>query len=94
MSNDYYVYIMTNRFHNVLYVGVTNNLSRRVQEHKIGDSSGFSKKYNINKLVYYEHFNNIEFAIEREKQIKGGSRARKIKLILEKNPGWIELDVD
>ena len=90
MTKDYYVYMMTNRFHNVLYVGVTNDLRRRVEEHKFGETEGFCKKYNINKLVHYEHFDNIEFAIQREKQLKGGSRAKKLKLILEKNPGWDE----
>ena len=72
MIEDYFIYIMTNKNNTVLYTGVTNNLKRRVNEHKNKLINGFTKKYNIEKLVYYEIFNDIRLAIEREKQIKGG----------------------
>lgn len=93
MSKTYYTYIMTNRNNTVLYVGVTNSISRRIYEHKekLSPYDSFTKKYNINKLVYYEQFNDIRNAIAREKQIKGGSRADKIKLVISVNPGWDDL---
>ncbi|MFW6118238.1 MAG: GIY-YIG nuclease family protein [Chloroflexota bacterium] len=78
MTKQYYVYIMTNNRNTVLYVGVTNNLMKRVYEHKAKLVDGFTKKYNIVKLVYYEIFEDIENAILREKQIKNGSRHKKI----------------
>jgi putative endonuclease len=87
----YYVYILTNPYHTVLYIGVTNNLERRVAEHKEGAHEGFTKKYNVTKLVYYEASPSIAAAIEREKQLKGGSRARKPALIQEQNPDWRDL---
>jgi putative endonuclease len=74
----YYVYIMTNKNNSVLYTGVTNDLMRRASEHKVKQIKGFTEKYNINKLVYFEHFNDINSAILREKQIKSGSRKKKI----------------
>jgi len=91
MRKDYYVYILTNYTNTVLYTGVTNNLLRRVYEHKEKKADSFTKKYNINKLVYYEFFNDIRFAIEREKQIKGGSRKKKIELIDGFNKDWEDL---
>lgn len=93
MSNDrlYYVYIMTNAFNSVLYTGVTNNLERRVQEHKNGLGGEFTKKYKIFKLVFYECGTDINSAIAREKQIKGGSRKNKIELINSINPEWKDL---
>ena len=91
MDHNYYVYILTNRFHTVLYVGVSKDLRKRMFEHKQKLNKGFSKKYNLEKLVYYEHFTDIHLAIAREKQLKGGSRAKKLKLILENNPGWQDL---
>jgi putative endonuclease len=81
MTKQYYVYIMTNIRNTVLYTGVTNDLIRRVYEHKAKLADGFTKKYNIVKLVYYEVFEDIENAILREKQIKAGSRQKKIQLI-------------
>ena len=87
---DYYVYIMTNKS-KTLYTGMTNNLNRRVYEHKNKLIEGFTKKYNINKLVYYEMFNNPEDAIRREKQIKGWTRKKKIDLIESINPEWKDL---
>lgn len=80
-----YVYIMTNKTNRVFYTGVTSNLQKRVYEHKEKLVEGFSKKYNINKLVYYEVYDNIQCAIEREKQIKGGSREKKLRLITSIN---------
>jgi putative endonuclease len=88
----YFVYIMTNTYNTVLYTGVTNDLGRRVWEHrnKVNKSS-FTSMYNIHKLVYYESFLYILDAIKREKQIKGGSRKKKIQLIEKKNKDWKDL---
>ena len=91
MSKEYYVYIMTNKINSTLYTGVTNDLKRRVFEHKNKLVEGFTKKYNIDKLVFYEIYNDINNAIAREKQIKSGSRAKKIKLIEEMNNQWNDL---
>lgn len=87
----YYVYIATNPQNNVLYTGVTNNLVRRIYEHKQKLISGFTQKYNVNKLVFYEVFEDINEAIKREKQIKGGSREKKLRLIEWANPGYEDL---
>ena len=90
MSRQYnfFVYIMTNKHKNVLYIGVTNDLSRRTEEHETGALDGFTKKYNCHYLVYYEHFTQIEHAIEREKEIKKWRREKKDKLISDFNPEW------
>jgi len=82
---------MTNKNNDVLYTGVTNNLKRRVYEHKNGLCKGFTKRYNIVKLVYYEIFQDSYAAIAREKQIKGGSRRKKIELIEGVNSKWKDL---
>ena len=87
----YYVYILTTRYNKMLYVGVTNNLIRRVSEHKNGMNESFTKKFNINKLVYFEIFNYIDLAIAREKQIKRYSPDTKAALVNSKNPEWEEL---
>ena len=87
----YFVYIMTNQFNTVLYTGVTNDLVRRVYEHKEGLIKGFTSRYKIKKLVYYEVFEGPIYAIEREKQIKAGSRQKKIDLIERLNPDWKDL---
>ena len=87
----YYVYILTNKSNNVLYTGVTNDLVRRIYEHKNKLIKGFTSKYNANKLVYYEPIGEIVIAIEREKEIKGWKRERKIELIRNKNPKWKDL---
>jgi len=84
----YYVYLLTNWNNKVLYVGVTNNLERRIYEHKHKMVDGFTKKYNINKLVYFEHTTDVKVAIAREKQIKGWRRKRKNELVDEFNPTW------
>ena len=87
-----YFYIMTNYYNKVLYSGVTSNLKDRVKQHLTKKHShSFTAKYNINKLVYFEVFDTIGEAIKREKQIKGGSRKKKLDLINESNPEWIDL---
>jgi putative endonuclease len=91
MNKEYYVYIMTNKNNSILYTGVTNDLKRRVYEHKNKLVEGFTKKYNIDKLVFYEVYDDINSAIAIEKQIKGGSRVKKIKLIEEINSMWNDL---
>jgi putative endonuclease len=88
---QYYIYILTNQYHTVFYVGVTNNLIRRVYEHKNKLVKGFTVKYNINKLVYYEVFSDVRDAIYREKQIKSWSRKKKIEMIEKFNPEWKDL---
>ncbi|MFH1538473.1 MAG: GIY-YIG nuclease family protein [bacterium] len=91
MDKNCYVYIMTNKYNSALYTGVTNNLDRRVCQHKEKQKEGFTKKYNVNKLVYYEVFGDVRAAISREKQIKGGSRQKKIELINSVNDEWKDL---
>ncbi len=91
MSREYYVYIMTNKHNTVLYTGVTNNLARRVCEHKQGLGGRFTSKYKIRKLVYYEVTTDVRAAIAREKQIKSGSRRKKIDLVNGMNPQWKDL---
>ncbi|MCH6573989.1 MAG: GIY-YIG nuclease family protein [Bacteroidetes bacterium] len=91
MNKQYYVYIMTNKNNTVLFTGMTNNLIRRVYKHKEKIIDGFTKKYNCTKLVYYEIFNDPYNAITREKQIKAGSRKKKIDLINAMNPEWNDL---
>ena len=91
MRKEYYVYIMTNKGHTVLYTGVTNDLKKRIYQHKEKLVDGFTKKYNVNKLIYYEVFDDIYNAIIREKQIKGGSRKKKLDLINNMNKEWIDL---
>ena len=89
---QYYVYILANDRNSVLYTGVTNDLVRRIYEHKHHfDKGSFTAQYNIEKLVYYEETSDIESAIAREKQIKGWNRKRKNKLIESKNPSWNDL---
>jgi len=90
-ENQYFVYIMTNVKNSVLYTGITNDLQRRVIEHRSVKGGGFTKKYQVHKLVYYEVGTNITIAISREKQIKGGSRQDKVELINSINPQWDDL---
>ncbi len=87
----YYVYIMTNKAFGTLYIGVTNDLIRRVFEHKEKVVDGFTKKYGLDKLVYYEVYDSIEAAITREKQLKEWHRNWKLRLIMKKNPKWEDL---
>jgi putative endonuclease len=91
MSKQFYVYMMTNKNNTVLYTGVTNDLQRSVFEHKNKLLESFTKKYDIYKLVFYEVYDDINNAIAREKQIKSGSRAKKIKLIEQMNSKWNDL---
>ena len=88
----YYVYILANSTNTVLYTGITNNLIRRVYEHRENaDPNGFTAKYGVHKLVYFEETSDVRAALEREKQIKGWNRARKNKLVEKKNPSWQDL---
>jgi len=91
MDKQYYVYLATNTRNTVIYTGVTNDILRRISEHKNKGGSGFTKKYNVNKLVYCEIYNNPINAITREKQIKAGSRNKKMKLIKSTNPNLEDL---
>jgi putative endonuclease len=93
MAKEYYVYIMANR-HRTIYTGVTNDLLRRVYEHKCKLTSGFTSKYDVNRLVYFETTPDIRSAIAREKQIKGWLRARKVALVESVNPKWEDLSAD
>ncbi len=93
-DREYCVYIMTNKNHTTLYTGVTNNLARRVLEHKKHLNKGFTDNYNLEILVYYEMSGDIQSAILREKQIKGGSRKKKEVLINSINPDWRDLFED
>ncbi|MFU2158392.1 GIY-YIG nuclease family protein [Caldisericum sp. AR60] len=90
-EKKFYVYILSNKYNNVLYVGITNDLKRRIYEHKNKFIDGFTKKYNVNKLVYYEIFNDPINAITREKQLKDFRREKKVRLITEFNPNWEDL---
>jgi putative endonuclease len=89
----YYVYIITNRYA-TLYTGVTNDLERRMYEHKQRSKPGFASKYNCTRLLYYEETNDVSVAIAREKQIKGWLRAKKAALIESVNPNWRDLSAD
>ena len=91
---NFYVYILTNWDNSVMYIGMTNNLERRLYEHKNKLISGFTKKYNINKLVYYEHTTNVNAAIAREKEIKKWRREKKNNLVVSMNPDWQELNLE
>ena len=93
MMKEYFVYIMTNQGRTTLYTGMTNGLVRRVTQHRNGEIPGFTSRYNVNRLVYYEQFNDVRDAIAREKQIKGWSHRKKEELIETKNPKWADLAV-
>lgn len=87
----YYVYILASQKHGTLYVGVTNNLIRRVYEHREHLVESFTKRHGVSKLVYFEEYDSIEFAILREKRLKSRNRDWKIRLVEENNPEWIDL---
>lgn len=91
IMRHYFVYILTNKYNNVLYIGVTNNLERRIFEHKHKQIPGFTKKYNCTKLVYFEQTNDVVSAIAREKQLKNWHRDWKKNFISEFNPNWDDL---
>ena len=86
-----YIYILFNKPNGTFYTGVTSDLAKRIWEHKNKITGGFTAKYNVDKLGYYEEFTDIKDAIAREKQIKGGSRKKKLDLIMNGNPNWIDL---
>ncbi len=91
LDKNYFVYINANEKNTVLYIGMTNNLERRTYEHKRHLIRGFSSKYNVDKLVHIEHFNNVNEAITREKQLKNWRREKKVNLINKYNPKWKDL---
>ena len=91
MSRSYYVYILTNWNHEVMYIGMTNNLTTRLYQHKHKLVEGFTSAYNVNKLVYYEETNDVSVAIVREKEIKKWRREKKDRLVMSKNPEWKDL---
>ncbi len=93
MRNNYFIYLLTNRTH-TLYIGVTDNLEQRLEEHRAGFASVFTAKYKIHRLVYFEQFDDIVYAIAREKQLKGWLRRRKIELIESMNPRWTDLSLE
>jgi putative endonuclease len=91
IERSYWVYILASRIGGTLYIGVTNNLVRRIYEHRNGLVDGFTKKYHVHRLVYFEQYSDIETAITREKRLKRWNRAWKIQLIEELNPNWDDL---
>ena len=92
--HDYYVYILTNKTNSVLYIGVTNSLSRRLAQHKESGENHFSARYNTHKLVYFEPFAGVDNAISREKQLKKWNRSKKNFLVQQMNPDWKDLSAD
>jgi putative endonuclease len=90
----YHVYIVTNQRNGTLYTGVTGDLRKRIWQHKNKALPGFTAQYGLNRLVYFEEFRDVAFAIEREKQIKAGSRKKKLQLIERENPIWADLAAD
>ena len=87
-SESYYIYILVNKDNNVMYIGITNNLHRRLREHRNEETEGFTKKYHLHKLVYFEKFSSPQAAIKREKEIKGWTRKRKNDRVTQYNPKW------
>ena len=92
--NTYYVYILTNITNSVLYIGITNDIKRRLYEHKNNAIDGFTKKYHVHKLVYFEETSDVYSALTREKQLKGITRKKKEELINSVNPEWKDLSID
>ena len=93
-ENAYYVYLLTNWNNKVMYVGITNNLERRIYEHKEKVVKGFTEKYNVNKLIFYEQTSDIAEALNREKEIKKWRREKKNRLVVNTNPLWRDLSED
>jgi putative endonuclease len=89
--HSYFVYILASRIGGTLYVGVTNDIVRRVHEHKLGLANGFAKKHGVHRLVYFEEFGDVRDAIAREKRLKRWNRPWKVRLIEERNPRWVDL---
>jgi putative endonuclease len=90
-DHDYWVYILTNKHRTTLYIGMTNDLELRLWQHRWGEKSGFAKRYHLNRLVWFEHFRDVNDAIACEKRLKGWLRSRKIALIEKTNPHWLDL---
>ena len=93
-SHDYWVYILTNKHCSTLYIGMTNDLDRRVAEHKCGEIPGFTQRYQLKRLVWFEHFRDVNEAIACEKKLKGWLRSKKNALIAKNNPRWLDLSAD
>ena len=93
-THSYWVYVLTNRWNGTLYIGVTNDLKRRIWEHKTGVIPGFPKQYGLRRLIYLEEFRDVRRAIDREKQLKGWNRQRKLELLETGNPDWKDLSAD
>ena len=93
LEKNYYVYILTNDWGNVMYIGMTSNLERRLYEHKHELADGFTKRYHVHKLVYYEQTNDAYSAVTRERQLKGWTRKRKDALVEAVNPNWEDLSI-
>jgi len=93
-NHDYWVYILTNKHRTSLYIGITNDMVRRLFQHRNGAVEGFTNRYHLNRLVWLEHFRNVNDAIACEKKLKGWRRSRKITLIEETNPRWLDLSDD
>jgi len=92
-NHDYWLYILTNKGRTTLYIGITNNITLRLYQHRYGDVEGFAKRYRLNRLVWVEHFRNVNDAIACEKKLKGGRRSR-IALVEQTNPRWLDLTDD
>ncbi len=93
-NHDYWVYILTNKHCKALYIGIANSLTRRLSQHRCGEVDGFTKRYQLNRLVWFEHFRNVNNAIACEKKLKGWRRGRKLALIEQRNPRWLDLSDD
>jgi len=93
-DHDYWVYILTNKHRTTLCIGMTNDLELRLWEHRFGETKGFTKRYHLNRLVWFEHFRDVNDAIACEKRLKGWLRRRKIALIEKTNPNWLDLSAD
>ena len=91
MAKTHWAYILASALGGTLYIGVTNDLVRRIYEHRMGFADGFTKKYGIHRLVYFEQYNDVETAIQREKRLKKWNRPWKIRLIEKSNPDWVDL---
>ena len=93
-SDDYWVYILTNKHCTTLYIGIANNLTRRLSQHRCAGTEGFTKRYRLNRLVWFEHFRNVNDAIVCEKKLKDWRRSRKVCLIEQTNPRWLDWSED
>ena len=90
-DHDYWVYILTNKHHSTLYIGITNGIVRRLYQHRDGEVNSFAKRYHLNRLVWVEHFRDVNDSIACEKKLKGWRRSRKVALIEQTNPRWHDL---